>query len=336
MRRLRFPTATLVALLAIGCSDAAGPLDAASLSRQITFGEFEQTVIAGAVRVEVELLPSSTSGGVAVAAEVEIDQREAGEEEEIESRALRFENLVVSDTECKGLVILAPNFAVSFDAATTEFEAEGDDDLTCRAFVARVEAALAAGENPEVEAERAPPAAPQAPDDPAFAAAELELEGVRSEPEVELDVDADNLQPCSTVADAPAGCLAILKVLNVPIVLQAGVTEFEAELPAARADFEDEDVEREGTVKAGSVVVNADGTGSFVLVSSTREILVSVGPGTEIDQDSGSDDERLESMAAVGDALEEGAVVETRARGVILEGLPPMLLADEVRFRVRN
>jgi hypothetical protein len=331
MRRLGFPTATLVALLVIGCSDAVSPFDAAS---------FEQALIAGAVRVEVELLPSSTSGGVAVAAEVEIEQEEAGKEEQIESRALRFENLVVSDTECKGLVILAPNFAVSFDAATTEFEAEGDADLTCRAFVARVEAALAAGENPEVEAERDPPAAPQAPDDPAFAAAELELEleGDRSEPEVELDVDADNLQPCSTVADAPAGCLAILKVLNVPIVLQAGATEFETDLPAARADFdgEDEDVDREGTVKAGSVVVNADGTVSFVLVSGTGEILVSVGPGTEIDQDSGSDDERLESMAAVGDALEEGAVVETRARGVIVEGHPPMLLADEVRFRVRN
>ena len=423
MRGPRLSRVILVVLLAFGCSKAADPFDTASLSRPITFDEFQRIVLAGAVRVEVELLPSSTNG-VAIAAEVEIEQEEAGEDEEIESRALRFENLVVSDTECRGTLILAPNFAVSFDAAATDFEAERDVGLTCRAFVMRVQDALAAGVMPEVEAERDPLAAPQAPDDPAFAAAELELEGGEFGPEVELDVDADNLQPCSTVAGAPAGCLAVLRVLNVPIVLQDDVTEFEADLPGARADFEgvvtdverpsasctvgtvtlddgtvvrlvaateienesgdddvlddlcevedalsagrrveaegegmlesssprtivaaevefeledeDEDVDREGTVKAGSVIVNADGTGSFVLVSGTREIRVSVGRFTEIDQNSGSDDERLESLAALRDALEDGAVVEARARGVTAQGDPSMLLADEVRLRVRN
>ena len=420
MRGPRLSRVILVVLLTFGCSKAADPFDTASLSRPLTFDEF-QRILAGAVRVEVELLPSSTNG-VAIAAEVEIEQEEAGEDEEIESRALRFENLVVSDTECRGTLILAPNFAVSFDAAATDFEAEGDVGLTCRAFVMRVQDALAAGVMPEVEAERDPPASPQAPDDPAFAAEELELEGGEVGPEVELDVDADNLQPCSTVAGAPAGCLAVLRVLNVPIVLQDDVTEFEADLPGARADFEgvvmdverpsasctvgtvtlddgtvvrlvaateiendsgdddvlddlcevedalsagrrveaegegmlesssprtivaaevefeleDEDADRDGTVKAGSVIVNADGTGSFVLVSGTREILVSVGRLTEIDQNSGSDDERLESLAALRDALEDGAVVEARARGVTAQGDPSMLLADEVRLRVRN
>ena len=332
MRGPRLSRVILVVLLAFGCSKAADPFDTASLSRPITFDEFQRIVLAGAVRVEVELLPSSTNG-VAIAAEVEIEQEEAGEDEEIESRAQRFDNLVVSDTECRGTLILAPNFAVSFEAAATDFEAEGDIALTCRAFVTRVQDALAAGENPEVEAERDPLAAPQAPDDSAFAAAELEIEGPRFGPEVELDVDADNLQPCSTVASAPAGCLAVLRVLNVPIVLQEDVTEFAAEV---ELELEDEDVDREGTVKAGSVIVNADGTGSFVLVSGTREFVVSVGGRTEIDQNSGSDDERLESLAALRDALEQGAVVEVRARGVTAQGDPSMLLADEVRLRVRN
>lgn len=341
MRKVSVIVTLLGAALTAACSDTSGPAAGPQFSRQVTFDEFQQTLIDGAVRVEVELFPL-TPTEAPVAEEVEIQEpQDLSEEEELESRAVRFENLEVTESVCRGTLVLTPDFRVQFDGATTEFAGEDDrefegehhseytwgdhrddDQLTCAAFVMRIQAALDAGQAPVVEAERDPPAEPQAPDDPAFVAAELEIEDRdhRSEaPELEINVDGDNLLACSTLATAPDGCIGVLKILNVAIALVEDVTEFESELPGAM-----EEIDLEGVVTAVERMGESCALGSVTL---DGEVTVRLVAGTEIKDG---------DLCEVEQALSAGVVIEAEGEGLVEDADRRMIIATEIEFEAED
>ncbi|NIS34982.1 MAG: hypothetical protein GWO04_35820, partial [Actinobacteria bacterium] len=89
---------------------------------------------------------------------------ELTDEEEIEGR-------IVQPPSGGVLVLAIDGLEVQFNSST-EFRGE-DGDLTLTEFLDRVEAALANGEQPAVEAKRPAPSVPQDPDDARFLATRL-------------------------------------------------------------------------------------------------------------------------------------------------------------------
>lgn len=303
----------LAALAAAACVDGTGPGTQPRFSQQITFDEFDQTLSAGAARVEIELTP-----GALVADNVEIRAlAQMSDEEEIESP------ITAIDAQAGTVTLALGGLTVRFDGAT-EFDADGDRELDRDAFVARVEAALAAGAEPAVEAERRPPASPQAPDDASFLAAELELDDEADEPEIEINIDADNLLPCDAAPPPgpPADCLGVLRVLDLPILLRRGVTEFEADRPDLRGE-----VDFEGVVQSANLT-----DGSLTLANGTVVRLVA---GTEVEAGSG-DEDQLGSLAAVTAAIEQGLIVEADGKGVVESEEPLTIIAIEVEFEIED
>ncbi|MGH7700754.1 MAG: hypothetical protein ACREMJ_09600 [Gemmatimonadales bacterium] len=299
--------------VAAACGDGTGPAAAPQFSRQITFPEFGTRLTQGPARLEIELLPTGL-----VAREIEIkDPSELNDEEEIESRVTAI--TVAGD---EGTLTLAlGGLAVRFTAAT-EFEAD-DADLTFAEFVARVEAALAAGREPAMEAERLPPAEPQAPDDPSFVAREVKLDDDdEEEAELELNVDGDNVAECATLTDAPAGCTGAVRVLGLGVAIVEGVTELEAEAEDLQGEVEFEGLVQSVDAAAGSVTLE-DGT------------VIRIVAGTELESESG-DADQLGSLADVAAAVALGAVVEADGEGVVESTDPRTLVAIEIEFEVED
>ncbi len=323
MHRSTIGAAVGAALLVAACSfDNTGPSTKPQFSQQITFDEFTGILAGGAVRVEVEILPLSlTGGGPPVASEVEVEGAdELADEESVESRITGLDASAGAGT----LTLELGGIQVAFTTAT-EFEDEGGADLTFDAFVARVRAALDAGDQPAIEAERDPPASPQDPGDGTFAAAEIKLDDESADPELEIDVDADNLLACDAVASPPAGCLGVLRVLDVPIVLVEDVTEVKAEVAdlVGEEDFEGivAAVDRAGTSCAIGTVTLTDGT------------VIRLVAGTELEDESG-DDEQLGDLCKVEAALASGdtAIVEADGEGVVESTDPLTIVAIKVEF----
>lgn len=173
----------------------------------------------GPTRVEVELL-----NGHLVAREIEAERAEGlFDEEAIESRVTDL--VVVGD---QGTLLLElGGLRIGFTPGT-RFELEDNEAvLTFDDFIARVEQALALGLRTDVEVERFPPADPQAPDDPTFVASKIEsdFDGEADEPEIEIIVDADNLELNATPPPD-----AWIRVLGLRIEIRAteGITELES------------------------------------------------------------------------------------------------------------
>jgi hypothetical protein len=329
MRFTSIPAAAFGVILIAACADSSGPANSPQFSREITFDEFEQTLTTSAARVEIEL-QAPTASGPAVAREVEIQKSEdQRDEESVEAAALRFEGLENSATACRGTIVLAPAFTIQFDAATTDFEGRDEMDISCAQFVEQVQLALDSGRSVVVEGERAPPAEPQAPGDASFAAAELKLEGDDDEePEVEINVDADNILACSTLPNAPTGCVGVIQVLGVSIAVVDGVTELESEIE--HEDMDDDDFE-------GSVAsVTRDGS-SCTLGSVTLEngTVVQIVAETELKNHSGHDD-RPSDLCAVETALAAGTAVEAKGKGLVTSETPRTILAAEVEFEAED
>jgi hypothetical protein len=273
-------------------------------SKQITLPEFEDAVVSGPVRLEIELL-----NGSLVAREVEVKETEEQfDEEEIESRitAIAAGSVTLS---------LGGGFVVEFNAGT-DFEAEDGQDISMQDFITRVQDALASGQNPAVEAKRNPAATPQGPNDATFIATELELDDEADEDEIEINVDGDNF---ATNASPPPD--AILTVLGLPIELNVsgGVTELEAEVDDQRTEGE-----FEGMVESvsGSTFTLTDGT------------IVEIVVGTEVEE--ADDQDELGSLGQVEQALGAGLLVEAEGKGVVTGTNPRTITASEVEFEIED
>lgn len=327
MRRSALGPAVGAAFLIAACFlDGTGPSVRPEFSQQITFEQFTEIVAGGAARLEIEILPLSLAGGgPPVADEVEVQGAdELADEESVEGRV----TALAAGADAGTLTLELEGIEVGFTTAT-EFEAESGDHLTFDEFVARVQAALDAGNLPAIEGERDPPASPQDPDDGTFAAAQIKLDDEAGEPELELNVDGDNLLACSTLQSPPAGCLGVLRVLGVSIALVDDVTELEAEVAdlVGEVDFEGvvQDVDRAGTSCVLGTVTLKDGT------------IIRLVAGTELENESG-DDEQLDDLCEVEEALASSdmVIVEADGEGVVESTDPLTIVAIEVEFSLED
>lgn len=281
-----------------------------AFSRQITTGELEESLGTEPRRVEIEVSPDGL-----VAREVELEEREdLGEEEKVESPVTAVEAGGGAGT----LTLALGDLRIGFDGAT-RFEVEGDDgeeDVSLEQFVERLEAALAEGRQPFVEAERNPPADPQAPDDATFLARKLELEDPDDDRKIEMNVDGDNLE----LNDAPPP-EAWITVLGLRIEIREGVTEL-----TEKEERPEEDAEFEALVASVDV-----GAGTFTLDDGT---VVRVVSGTRIEE--GDDEDELGSLQEVADALSAGEPVEAEGEGIVESLEPRTVVASEVEFEIED
>lgn len=310
-----------VTMAVVGCdgSSVSGPGDDgspggnAAFSQSITLDELEDRTTSGSARVEIEL-----RSGELVAREVEIEEDdERDDDEKIEARVTAIQSSGDGGTITFDL---GDGLEVSFDGSTS-FESDigaSDDDVSLSEFVDLVQAELDAGRSPFVEAERRPPAEPRAPDDAAFLARELEVEDSDDEPEIEMNVDADNFER----NDAPPP-EAWITVLGLRIEIVDGVTELRREIDDDRDEAEFESLVASVDESAGEVTLE-DGT------------VVRIVAGTEIDSDDDGDDDELASLGEVATALEAGRAVEAEGEGMIESPDPRVIVAVEVEFEVED
>lgn len=312
--RRHAPLVAVLAGLFLGCSDTTAPSlesGAIQFSRDITLPELGDALSAGPSRIEIEIL---ADGGL-VAREVELEtDDELFDREEIESPVAGVESGASSGT----LILALGNLRVDFDE-TTRFRSEGSDDLTVTAFVDRIDAALAEGRMPPVEAKRAPPLVPQDPDDPSFFATELRLNDEADEPEIEINVDGDNL--VTNNAPPPDGWIAVLGLM-IELRVSEGVTEIEAEM-----DDLDDEFEFEGLVAQVDVV---DQT-----VTLQNGTVIRLVDRTKIDREPG-DDDQLHSLQEVAAALDAGQLVEAEGEGIAETTDPLVVIAIEVEFEIED
>ncbi len=314
----RLPQVGLVALALTACDSENTPTgpstpsvpEEVAFSVPISLGDLDSTATSGPTRVEVKL---ASPRAPLLAREVEVEEPdELFDEEKIESTVVAVESAagsVVLTLELGGLQIEA--------RSATRFRDEGDGaEMDAATFVARVQAALSAGLRPGIEAKRPPPPQPQDPGDPTFVATRVRLNDESREPEIEMNIDGDNLAG----VDTGRAVLTMLG-LDIEIDVVGGRTEVERETDAARGE-----VDFEGLVRTVDVAAER-----FTLYSG---LVVRMADQTRIERDSGNDDRRLASLEAVAEAVAAGALVEAEG-----EGLPDdagALLAIEVEFEVED
>jgi hypothetical protein len=277
-------------------------------SEPITLSEL-QSASSSPVRVEVELYPDATP---LLARELEVeDSEELVDEEKLEGRVTALRRGATGAV----LVLDLGGLEVDVGAGTRFRDETGAGDLSMAAALDRLEAELAAGGRPPVEAKRTPPTQPQAPDDPSFVASKLRLNDESSDPRLELNVDTDNFDLGGT------GGQGTLRVLGLEIGL---------DVTGGRTELEREGESAAGEVDFEGLVATADAaSGTVTLVGG---LVIRIVDGTEVEQ--GSGEKHLRSLTAVAEALAGGHTVEAEGEGV--QETPGVLVATKVEFEVED
>lgn len=310
----RYAVALLLTVGLGACGDATAPdtpSAAVLFSQDITLPQLEETLVAGPTRLEIELL----SNGSLVAREVEIKTAdELAHREEIESPIGALEG----GTDHGTIILELGGLRVNFDRST-RFRREHGDDLTFDQFTAIIDDAFLNDRQLAVEAKRTPPLEPQAPDDATFFANELKLDDEADEPEIEINVDRDNLR--TNTGSPPDGWILVLG-LEIELRHSEGVTELESEM-----DGVDGETDFEGLVDMVDLV------DSTVTLKDGR--IIRIVTGTKIERDA-SDNDHLRSLQDVADAVASGFLVEAEGEGVVETTDPLLIVAIEVEFEIEN
>jgi hypothetical protein len=311
--------ALATALLAWGCSemdltglDNFG--DPIQFSHEITLGELEDALSGEVARLEIQLLPEGP-----VARRVLVMPDGTGEAEEIKSWITAIE-VTEGEFPTGTLTLATGDLVISFDIES-RFAAKGVDGLNFSQFVERVEAALADGLQPPVMVERHSPDVPQAPNVAQFFAIELTLLDELEKPEIEINVDVDNLGLNTDPQDGePDGWIYVLG-LTIELRVSDGITE----LATKDANVSDA-VEFEGCVQA----VNLD-AGSFTFSDGTVVRIVDESLIFEADVDF-----PLMSLEEVAAALAEGHKVVAWGGGLLESKDPKVIIGLELRFAIKD
>lgn len=316
----------LLTLLAAACdSTSTGPHSSSiQFSRNISLPDAQTQLQTGPARVEVWVIP-----GTLVARRVELrDAENMSRPERVRSRV----TAVTSGTGTATFTLEVGGLQIAADGSTllqTGDDGDGHMDvspsdggaaLTLADFVARVQAEIAAGNNPTLTASRQPPASPQAPDDGSFLAADLRLGEGNNHAVIELNITGANLVTNAT--PPPDGFLTILG-LSLELRLADGTTRLRQENP----DIEGER-EFEGTVQT------VDQTARTVTL--TDGTIIRIVAGTEFEARESDDDDHLATLAAVQDALTAGKTVKAEGRGVVDSTNPLTLDAIRIEFEVEG
>jgi hypothetical protein len=198
--------------------------------------------------------------------------------------------------------------------AGTRFRTETESHQSRESWEAQVQAEIAAGRRPVIEARRNPAGSPQSPNDASFTAADLRLENEADEPQIEIYVDGDNLAG----GDASE---VILRVLGLSIVVNDR-TRLGPDDNGGAGQPSGASVEFEMGVAAVDPAA-----GTLTLSSGT---LVRVTSATVIDPQ--GDLLTLEAAAA---AVAQGRPVRAEGRGTVeSSGSPAVLVAGSLKIEV--
>jgi len=340
-----------VLLAAVACDSPQGPgLAGPQFSTQADINTFQQRLDSAPARVRIELADTGL-----VATRVNIhrpDQLDRPERIEGSITDISGGGAGGSITLAVGGLVIGFDSTTRFGAADEGEDRHGDEEdsvadsvrdtlrwgsdgdgwhmgfgqhgpLTATEFVARVQAALAAGEHPAVVALRQPPASPQAPDDATFMAQQLQLDHEADHPRIELNVSGANFQ--ANGSPPPDGWLQVLG-LKIALDVTDGITHLEVSTPEA-----------EGEHHFRGIVQSVDqGAGTVTLTDSS---VVRIVAGTRIESADRegwepADSTELATLADVQAALTAGKRVVCRGEGVLDTATPPVWDAIEVEFRV--
>lgn len=303
-------TTSLLVLAA--CSDESNPagpgtpVDGAAFSVPISVEKLGQQAASGATRLEVKL--TSPTAPI-VAREVEIEEpEEVFDEEKLESR--------VTAASGSSITLELGGLEVAFGTETSFRDERSGTELSQSAFLDFLENALAAGRRPAVEAKRTPPSEPQAPDDPSFFASKLRLNDESREPEIEMNVDADNVEVLG-----PGQARLRMLGLDIAVDASGGKTEVQQDV-----DDDGSEVDFEGLVSIVDL-----GAGTVTLQSG---LMIRIVNATAIEQDSGGDDDHLRSMEAVAAAVNARRFVEAEGEGI--RDPDGSIVAIEVEFEIED
>lgn len=251
-------------------------------------------------RIEIELFP-----GELVAREVHVENDD--DEEKIVS------GVTAIDPAAGTVTLELGGLTVSYGGGT-RFRTDSESHESRGAWEAAVQAALAGGSHPLVEARRNPSGSAQAPDDGSFVAADLRLENDQDEPKIEIYVDDDNLESVS------GSSTAVVRVLGLSIEVN-GRTQLREDNGGNDGGNDDTGGQPGGvSVEFEMSVASVDvGGGTLTLSSGT---IVRVTAATVI-----SPQGDLFTLESAAGAVAGGRPVRAEGRGTVESSGPPAVIS---------
>jgi len=309
---MRFPIRTITALAAImtttalsACSsDLTTPSDPGSgdPAQSSPAAVLDSALGGGSSRIEIKLFP-----GELVAREVHLEADD--NEEKIVS------NVTAIDPGQGTISLELGGLTVSYGSGT-RFRTETESHESRGTWEAAVQGELAAGRRPLIEARRNPSGSPQAPEDPAFLAADLRLEGDIDEPKIEIHVDADNFQGVS------GGAPAVLRVLGLTIEVN-GRTSLGGDDNAGDDNGGDDNGNGGGTgssVEFEMGVRAVDIAAGTLILSSGTAVRLTAATSISAEGD-------LFTLESTADAVTAGRPVRAEGRGTVESAGPPAVIS---------
>ena len=311
------PATLLLTLFAAACDHSpSGPgSNPIQFSRTVSLPNAQSLLQTGPTRVEVRVIP-----GTLVARRVELEEStDMTRPEVVRSRV----TAVTAGTDTATFTLEVGGLQIAANGSTKirpDDEHASNGTPTLAAFVALVQADVAAGHNPTLTASRQPPSAPQAPGDGSFLAADVKLDEGNNHSVIQLNIAGADLVTNPT--PPPDGFLKLLGV-SLELRLSDGTTHLKQENPELEGVRE-----FEGQVQAVDVTAQT--------VTLTDGAIIHIVAGTEFEAHEGEGDGHLTGLPAVQDALTAGKTVKAEGRGLVTSAGPLTLDAIRIEFEVRG
>jgi hypothetical protein len=286
----------MAAAILVGCgSDTTGPGNQPATT-PLSIPAFDRRLSSGPARIEIQL----QAGSPLVAREVEVEPDDA--EEKLVAKVTAIDATAGTVTlDLGGLVV---HYGIG-----TRFRTPSNSHVSQSDWVAAIQSALDANQTPQIEARRAAPATPQAPDDALFIANDLRLSDQNEDRQIEIYVDDDNFSPTPT---------PVLTVLGLSIAIAT-----DTDLHERHDDGSPNPPS--GTVEFRDTVVSVNmAEGSLTLKNGARVLVTSANFDPIGD---------LFTLQATGDAITAGGVVRVEGIGTVTSAGSPLII-DAILIKV--
>lgn len=314
--------AALVPVLG-ACDEAAS---GGFLVERISFAVAQDDIHEGPTRMQLELFPD---WGERIAKQLELHPSFRNDDDErIESRVLSpgFDEIETEDG-CSGTLTLGLAGAVVRFDEHTRFSDQDGSRISCVDFVTDIQTFVALGQEPQITAERRPPRSPQDPRNPEFLADELSLDDEDNDgdqrPEIDMNIDADNLATCEEMTFPPANCVGAVRVLGNLVPVAGDTSEIDRADPLPRLEVRFDGIVERVDLGAHQVRLN---TGAVVELVQ----------GSQIEYGSASPAELVTSLEDADNRLRAGRQVEAHGTAAVISTDPLVLWVTEVEFEIEH